>query len=704
MTAGNTSFGSLRSRKVDLKRSLPVLRWSECPDLDETSSLNRAIPTVATGVEKEEEEEHHLQVALNASNAGLSTSAIVIPTPDASRLFEGSERFYTPNFVLPKSLIKFSAQIEDCISCAYCMDEVDEEWFNVYTQQSSGDQNGSESSSVLSVETFEAIMHTLEGLSNDRDFLGGEPITQTTPQNFCSTITDEFGFRSETDPYVCFRRREIKFTRKARRTDSATLEKMHRLREEMIRARGLLETVLQRESLRKEVLLIEKEVFDQRVLVRKLKKKFGVVTAEKDIEGSPDSRKKKRKLNDEHRTKIKIPVQKLKEAAAFMNDVMMEEIKSFDIRDGSASLWGAESESRFRNLCTPPSFEAQRKFIHSSFPSRVMHVRTHTTLVLVRVLRCLFKSRDTSEPNELFGFLNDQSDGEDDDGLDEIEDELRNVTFRAFQLAPNQEDIYSLMTKPIFAEQINPKPTMDAQRSAVPPPHVSRPPPTPTTPSTNAPNTGTPDTTHTNAAKPQIPQTQPLKKRKPSCSENARRVAGEAKKVQLHLMQGTRTSSLAVPSAVPSNQGSPPSGDAVMGNNAVPSPSSAANAAAQIAVNGNGTSTNSGVSSPKVPAFQTLPVNAPGRFQQQFRYPQMNQQQMPMVNPQAVQMMLQQQQAAYQRRYAMAANPGAQAGGLGTTPHLRPPQNAAAMLMNHAAGTSQPASESSPPFSVGEEK
>jgi hypothetical protein len=53
---GAASFGSLRSRKVDWKKPLPVFRWSECLDLDETASINRSIPAIATGVEKEEEE------------------------------------------------------------------------------------------------------------------------------------------------------------------------------------------------------------------------------------------------------------------------------------------------------------------------------------------------------------------------------------------------------------------------------------------------------------------------------------------------------------------------------------------------------------------------------------------------------------------------------------------------------------------------
>ena len=43
-----------RSRKLDYKRPLPLYHAQELPDLDDDA--HRAVPIVATGVEKEEEE------------------------------------------------------------------------------------------------------------------------------------------------------------------------------------------------------------------------------------------------------------------------------------------------------------------------------------------------------------------------------------------------------------------------------------------------------------------------------------------------------------------------------------------------------------------------------------------------------------------------------------------------------------------------
>jgi hypothetical protein len=43
-----------RSRKLDFKKALPIRHAEDLPDLDDEGS--RAVPIVATGVEKEEEE------------------------------------------------------------------------------------------------------------------------------------------------------------------------------------------------------------------------------------------------------------------------------------------------------------------------------------------------------------------------------------------------------------------------------------------------------------------------------------------------------------------------------------------------------------------------------------------------------------------------------------------------------------------------
>ncbi len=50
------SGAGLRSRKVDNKRAMAVIREADIPDLGDTEALNRVVSTVSTGVEKDEEE------------------------------------------------------------------------------------------------------------------------------------------------------------------------------------------------------------------------------------------------------------------------------------------------------------------------------------------------------------------------------------------------------------------------------------------------------------------------------------------------------------------------------------------------------------------------------------------------------------------------------------------------------------------------
>ena len=46
---------SFRARQLDANKPLPVYRVEELPDLSEISTINRAVPRMPTGMEKEEE-------------------------------------------------------------------------------------------------------------------------------------------------------------------------------------------------------------------------------------------------------------------------------------------------------------------------------------------------------------------------------------------------------------------------------------------------------------------------------------------------------------------------------------------------------------------------------------------------------------------------------------------------------------------------
>ncbi|KAJ3288060.1 Enhancer of polycomb-like protein 1, partial [Borealophlyctis nickersoniae] len=353
MAPGGAGNSGLRSRKVDLKKALPVYRYTEVIDLDETSAINRAIPQVATGVEKEEEEEHHLQAALVASQAGVVSSTVYIPTPDAKKTVPDYDQFYTQSFQQPKSLIRFSTQIEDVIGCPYNIDEKDDEFLaDIASRIRTGKLPAD---AAYDEDKFESLMWAFERAGNDKvsgeapsleeckQFFEREGLNQNLSNPALPLVyehwkkrryvvrgglqiqpqlrTEEVGLRPDNDPYICFRRREVKQLRKARRGDSQSLEKLRRLRDEMNRAKEILEMVTKREASRKESVTLEHLIFEQRVLVRRLKKKLGVVAPDHD---SPEQKAKKKLKGIEGGrplSTIRIPVNKILQSQHTFSDV-----------------------------------------------------------------------------------------------------------------------------------------------------------------------------------------------------------------------------------------------------------------------------------------------------------------------------------------------------------------------------------------------
>lgn len=78
----------------------------------------------------------------------------------------------------------------------------------------------------------------------------------------------------DIDPYVCFRRREVRQTRKTRGRDQQAADKLRKLRIELESARALLTAVKRREETRREALETDRHVFEQRQSFRELKRKL----------------------------------------------------------------------------------------------------------------------------------------------------------------------------------------------------------------------------------------------------------------------------------------------------------------------------------------------------------------------------------------------------------------------------------------------
>ncbi|RWS25199.1 enhancer of polycomb 1-like protein, partial [Leptotrombidium deliense] len=268
---------SFRARALDATKSMPVYMADEIPDLPDYAAINRSVPQMPTGMEKDEECEHHLQRAISAQQAFGHTGELVIPTPE---VFSAPELFYNElypdNFKLSRQLIHVQPfSIEHDIP-DYDMDSEDEAWLN----QQKVDLP------TLTPLKFEEIMDELEKSSgqhvltiNEAKLLLKEDDHLViavydywlnkrlkTPQSLILSVkTERRDGTSNNNPYVAFRRRTEKMqTRKNRKNDEASYEKMLKLRRDLSRAVNLLTLVRQREKLKNEHLKRNVDIFEKR--------------------------------------------------------------------------------------------------------------------------------------------------------------------------------------------------------------------------------------------------------------------------------------------------------------------------------------------------------------------------------------------------------------------------------------------------------
>uniref|UniRef100_A0A673ME32 Enhancer of polycomb homolog n=1 Tax=Sinocyclocheilus rhinocerous TaxID=307959 RepID=A0A673ME32_9TELE len=122
---------SFRARALDASKPLPVFRCEDLPDLHEYASINRAVPQMPTGMEKEEESEHHLQRAISAQQVyGEKRDNMVIPVPEAESNIAYYESLYPGDFRMPKQLIHIQPFSLDTEQPDYDLDSEDETFVN----------------------------------------------------------------------------------------------------------------------------------------------------------------------------------------------------------------------------------------------------------------------------------------------------------------------------------------------------------------------------------------------------------------------------------------------------------------------------------------------------------------------------------------------------------------------------------------------
>ncbi|KAK5807127.1 hypothetical protein VI817_001385 [Penicillium citrinum] len=306
-------LGRTRPKKLTSKASIPIVREEDIDVIDD--ELQSTLQQIETGVEKAEESEFHLQVAINATAKG-NVNAAHIPTPETILSNLQYDQLYPPIFSQPATYIRFSSTVEDCCGCPYNMNEEDDVFLKIFNQKRDPSARCSEDDFEATMNFFEetaeakqpyaavdsppvlafadmeeamdaAIEQCVKRFAKDiyehwktrRVAAGNRPLGASLKSMQFETGQDT----DDSDPWVCFRRREVRQIRKTRGRDAQSAEKLRRLRKELEDARQLVALVRQREVARKEMLSTERHLFLQRSEVKDMKRKLNIKDDDEDL-------------------------------------------------------------------------------------------------------------------------------------------------------------------------------------------------------------------------------------------------------------------------------------------------------------------------------------------------------------------------------------------------------------------------------------
>ncbi|TMS06247.1 enhancer of polycomb homolog 2 [Larimichthys crocea] len=268
---------SFRARALDAAKPLPVYRNRDLPDLTDCVSINRAVPQMPTGMEKEEELEHHLQRAISAQQVFREKKEnMVIPVPEAESNTTYYDRLYKGEVKVPKQLIHIQPLGLDLEQPDYDMDSEDETLLNRLNRKME--------IKPLQFETMvdrleKASTHQLVSLTEAKVLLNEDDYLLKSVYDYwvrkrknCRGPSlvphikqEKRDGSTNNDAYVAFRRRTEKMqTRKNRKNDEASYEKMLRLRREFSRTVTILEMIKRREKSKRELLHLTLEVVERR--------------------------------------------------------------------------------------------------------------------------------------------------------------------------------------------------------------------------------------------------------------------------------------------------------------------------------------------------------------------------------------------------------------------------------------------------------
>ncbi|KAK3105710.1 hypothetical protein FSP39_003940 [Pinctada imbricata] len=266
---------SFRARALDATKPMPVYKADEIPDLPDFATINRSVPQMPTGMEKEEETEHHLQRALSAQQVYGTSEVLVIPIPEIEHVDQRYSHLYKNDFKTSKQFVHIQAFGMDQEIPDYDMDSEDENWVSEQSKKME-----------VSPVKFEEMMDRLEKGSGQQvvtlpeaklllkedddliiavyDYWLNKRLKHEHPL-IMQVKTEKRDGSTTNNPYVAFRRRTEKMqTRKNRKNDETSYEKMLKLKRDLNRAVTILEMIKRREKAKKELLQLNIEIVDKR--------------------------------------------------------------------------------------------------------------------------------------------------------------------------------------------------------------------------------------------------------------------------------------------------------------------------------------------------------------------------------------------------------------------------------------------------------
>jgi len=241
---------------------------------------------------------------------GASTDKeIPVPPPQESKI--NFDQLYPAGEPEPTNFIRFSQTVEECIGCQYDMTEDDDVFLKAYNQKRAAAGQLSEDVLEQILDVFEntaslntpfakvdqtviAYDHMVPGLSRldaSRVMQHAKDVYEYWKEQRQAKegpLHPSLKFevqqeRDDLDPYVCFRRREVRQTRKTRARDVQSAEKLKRLRRELEDGRQLVILSYERELMKRELLTTDRLVFEQRARVKEAKVRLGIKTDDEDL-------------------------------------------------------------------------------------------------------------------------------------------------------------------------------------------------------------------------------------------------------------------------------------------------------------------------------------------------------------------------------------------------------------------------------------